>query len=504
MLVDIPGIQNLKLPVGQEIKLQQDPNQLKIGQIFKVVVVASVGESRLMLNLDGANINAKTSHQFYPGEELKVKVEKQDGETVLKIQNREFSQQILNQALRTVLPRQAPADQLLNTIKALNQLPEALKNSLPPATQQALSQLTQVIPTRQQLSHPDGLKQAIQNSGTFLESKLATPSTQHSPNIQQDFKTQLLKVLSNLEQITRVQSPEKVDKLPDQMPIAYTSQTTSQAPLSNQEVDVLDHAARLKRAATLIRAHNFSNPLLNLAPRAGKMPLGGSFSQFTSNAASQSATQTQTSNPQSSPQTQHSGLQQTHTSHNHTEVFKHAPMPLKGALPQPIKTPALPVDLNQPNNLAETLKESVTQALARVQANQLSSIPKDPTTQPSFLVDLPVSIDENSAEVIPMLIEEEEAHSDEECEKNSWSITLALDMENLGTLQVKVSLIADKIDVNIWADLEETRQLFEQKNYLLADALQQENLLIRTLAYHLGLQENEIETESFNMLDIKI
>jgi flagellar hook-length control protein FliK len=179
-------------------------------------------------------------------------------------------------------------------------------------------------------------------------------------------------------------------------------------------------------------------------------------------------------------------------------------LPLKGALPQPIKTPALPVDLNQPNNLAETLKDSVTQALARVQANQLSSIPKDPTTQPSFLVDLPVSIDENSAEVIPMLIEEEEAHSGEECEKNTWSITLALDMENLGTLQVKVSLIADKIDVNIWADLEETRQLFEQKNYLLADALQQENLLIRTLAYHLGLQENEIETESFNMLDIKI
>jgi flagellar hook-length control protein FliK len=103
-----------------------------------------------------------------------------------------------------------------------------------------------------------------------------------------------------------------------------------------------------------------------------------------------------------------------------------------------------------------------------------------------------------------MLIEEEEENSGEECEKNTWSITLALDMENLGTLQVKVSLIADKIDVNIWTDIEETRQLFEQKNYLLADALQQENLLIRTLAYHLGLQENEIETESFNMLDIKI
>ena len=86
------------------------------------------------------------------------------------------------EALKQSLPRQLSLTDMSQLVKQLHTLNETSSANLPPQTQQALKQLIQNFPTLGALTtSPDAMKQAIQTSGVFSESLLASDSKTQLP-----------------------------------------------------------------------------------------------------------------------------------------------------------------------------------------------------------------------------------------------------------------------------------------------------------------------------------
>jgi len=79
--------------------------------------------------------------------------------------------QTLQQSLRETLPRQESLQTLVPLLQKLAS--PAVKAQLPPVVAKMLEQLLQSLPKPAQLQTADGVKHALQNSGSFLEARLA-------------------------------------------------------------------------------------------------------------------------------------------------------------------------------------------------------------------------------------------------------------------------------------------------------------------------------------------
>jgi hypothetical protein len=186
-------LDNVKLTPGQEIKLIKPATELYVGQILKTVVIASLSQDQVLININGQHLNARTSHQFVPGELLEVKVIANKDETVLQVQKPLAPSSVLQNALLEYLPKQAPPNNLL---QALSQI--ANNNNLPGPVNQSIQAILANITTLSQL--PTQLVQAIQHSGVFLESHLLeTQKLQSQRYLRGDLKGLYFKLLSQLQ-----------------------------------------------------------------------------------------------------------------------------------------------------------------------------------------------------------------------------------------------------------------------------------------------------------------
>lgn len=112
--------------------------------------------------------------------------------------------QIMQQSLRELLPRQ----QALHTLVPMLQkfITPAIREQIPQPVFKALAQLLQSLPKPAQLNTADNVKQAINNSGSFLEAKLtqaaaATPGAETAPKIAAtDIKAQISALLTLVRQ----------------------------------------------------------------------------------------------------------------------------------------------------------------------------------------------------------------------------------------------------------------------------------------------------------------
>lgn len=94
---------------------------------------------------------------------------------------------LLSQTLRDVLPKQRPIYNLLKVISNIEQLLQALpqttqNNLLPPSVRQSLQNLQKFSLPLESTIKTSTIKQAIQNSGIFLEQKLAHAKVINSAN----------------------------------------------------------------------------------------------------------------------------------------------------------------------------------------------------------------------------------------------------------------------------------------------------------------------------------
>ncbi len=189
MPIDIGNLTSIiRLNPGQELKTVKPASDLYVGQILKTVVVKALDDNQVLININGQNINAKTSHHFSPGEQLQVQVKTIQDEIVLQIMKEVPQQKILQSALMKTLPQQAPATEILTMLSRLQH-----QEKLPENLQRQIQQLFLQIPSLEKL--PAQLKEALKYSGLFLERNLLQGQSRHQ--LSKDFKALLFQMLAS-------------------------------------------------------------------------------------------------------------------------------------------------------------------------------------------------------------------------------------------------------------------------------------------------------------------
>ena len=173
----------------------------KVGQTLTATIIKPVG-NQLLLQIGTQSLLADTKLTHLTSGNLQVTVKQTQPSVILSItdpkaasqQSSSSIQSTLQATYRQVLSQQLPISQALNQVLSLPNLPVAIQSSI----QLLLEQLLRPKPTL------DGkeLKQAISQSGLFLENGLKQGKS--SPVLNQDTKAQLLKLQQ--QTLTQLQS----------------------------------------------------------------------------------------------------------------------------------------------------------------------------------------------------------------------------------------------------------------------------------------------------------
>ncbi|HAT2092944.1 TPA: flagellar hook-length control protein FliK [Legionella pneumophila] len=388
MSVEMSKTPSVRFPPGQEIKLAKPATELYVGQILKTVVVTTLSNDQVLININGQNLNAKASHHFTPGELLEVKVIANHPETILEVQQKTPISSLLQNALLQYLPKQAPATNLLQTLTQL-----MAENNLSAPINQVMKTILGNIPVLNQL--PNQLMQAISQSGVFFESKLLKGKT--TREIQSDFKGLCFKLLHSLGTDS---------KLPIHLPNELESGFLQQAPL-----------------------------------------------------------------------------------------------PLPGAIPQPLtKDKILNLIGLSTEAVHHILREQVTQALARITTNQINYLSQENQEAYLIMLDFPLKTSDG-IDVIPIMIKQ---HKAEPMQLSKWSISFALNLSHLGSIQATISIYAKNIDIKVNTQQSSTLQLLNDYHKDLEETLYESGLHLREWKLQVGLEENHIDATNLRLLDIKI
>lgn len=472
MLLNIPGISTIKINPNQQVKIQRALNALYVGQILKADVIKISSSNRLILQIGGHKVQAQTSHAYKPGDTLHVKVKSNGAVPELEVMGKEIKPQTINQAIRQVLPQQVPPKQLLNSLNWMNL-----------QTNPAKAQQNTAMPSNEQSkpTHPQ--------TNQVVQSKAAvnTQSTQGKPidiKLPAQVRHSINQLINNLSSNHQVSNPSEIKQ---------SIQNSGQFFESN----LLNRPTGINQPLQQDYKGNLFNLLktIDIALTQLPKPRPGSPNTATS---------------QQTPDAQH--VKTTSSNHNHSKATKypfeshpmlrHESLPLKGAIPQPIKgNTLLPLLWENTSQLLTQLKHEVSHALARVQANQLASLSTD--SVPPLLLDLPIKQDKG-IDVMPLLIEQRDAQIKQGKSDKIWSVMVAMNLENLGEMQIKVSMYDNKVNVNFWSPEQNTLNQLHNNQQLLNEQINSLGLMLDNFNTYLGLRENDIAMPKSRLLDIKI
>jgi len=148
-------------------------------------------------------VGTATVHADVPGSQLppqfQVRVLSLGAQPQLEVlSSQPAADPTVQRALRERLPQQNGYAPLLATLGALAQRPAV--RQLPPALRTALAMLEQSVRTPADVTRGEGLRQAMNQSGLFLESHLAQPQGSQAAAPQDDWKGALLRLANLLDQ----------------------------------------------------------------------------------------------------------------------------------------------------------------------------------------------------------------------------------------------------------------------------------------------------------------
>lgn len=389
-------------------------------------IMASIGPApqKGQMSLDLAGWKITTQNQLppqlsQPGQSLRLEVVHTGTPAALKVLNIQapeiHSPVAIQQAIRSELPKQAPLPPLFANLAALatqGAKPGQGLPPLPPAITDLARQFLGELPTREAIRSPEGMKQAVQHSGVFLEPQLArfaqqqqanqTPA-QALPPPMGDSKAAILHLLLSLLTLTQAQ-PKAPNPAPSQTPAAY------------------------------------SPPFPHLPPQ-----------------------------------------------------------------PQARAAATLSANMNTQQALLELLRQTEG-GLARIQLHQLLSLPQDDEGKRSWVTELPVRHGDH-VDVIQLRIEEEgAAETSEKKRSKQWSVTLALDLDRLGPVRIRVTLLNGQVSAVFWAESAQASQTFQAHLQELHQQLQQAGLNVANLSANQGqmpVQTSPVSPQAYVLLDEK-
>lgn len=134
----------------------------------------------------------------------------------------------------------------------------------------------------------------------------------------------------------------------------------------------------------------------------------------------------------------------------------------------------------------DELQRQTEGTLARVQLNQLASLPSTTETQPSWLLELPIR-HQAQVDLFHLRIEREAQNkSVAATEGRPWVVTLAFDLPGLGPVHARVAVLGEQVSTTFWAEQARTTQAFHNHLETLRQNLHQAGLGVGNLNCHTG------------------
>ena len=162
------------------------------------------------------------------------------------------------------------------------------------------------------------------------------------------------------------------------------------------------------------------------------------------------------------------------------------PPPLPNS--QPFAQPRVPTgavalpNLSLPQQLRELLRQ-VDGGLARIQLSQLASLGEDDNRR-GWLLDLPLRHGDQF-DLLQIRIDEERGGKGRKA-ASRWSVSLAVELEGLGEIHIRVSLGGGVVSATFWATDARSAELFEQHLGELQQRLQAAGLRVGNLSARHG------------------
>lgn len=411
----------------------------RVGQVLAATVVANPQPGQTELRIGNLVVRAQTGAlALTAGQNLRLEVASLKQQPVLRLLG--LSQpHPLTLALRDSLPRQLPLASLFAALARVTTAGSA--PPLPPTVARLAREVFERLPDAATVATAPGLRQALRDSGLFLETKLARPplptesprAAPHNADTARDLKANLLRLIGALRDNAATSAPATRPTVP----AAGASATPASA------------AAAAAASANAAAATRTPPPLSSLDPAA----------------------------------------------------------PLQRG--QPPLPPLTVARVLQDQELAPTVRELQRQAegaLARVQLNQLSSLPQERQPGMEWLIELPVRR-EQDADVWNLRILRHAGHDggrDGECaqgEDGSWSVMLAFDLPGIGPMQTRVNLRSDTITAQFFSRTTGTLALVQEHLPLLEARLRQAGLRIDELSCHHGQIQTAAAPQRTRLLD---
>lgn len=449
---------------------QGGPPPLQVGQLLQATVLENRAGT-LLLALGHRQLSAASSQPFKPGEVLTLEVRSLGEQPVMRV-IAALQVSATAAAVRQLLPRYGATTPLLASLSRLAQAPA---DSLPPALAGAVRALLRQLPERAALSTAQGVKTAIERSGSFLEQQLvrADHSTPRPPALDSDFKANLLRLLGELRKLPADDSKPLdtgTGKRPPAAvagPVAPATRTAptataatgdSRAPVTDSHAATANSGSAVSNTAAANATGSNPAPAQNLknAPGAAGVAL-----------PQRSAT------PGTAPP---AGGSLPAAGQPPAGAAGHASPqpPFAGVVPAPQQPVKATLDaLNSLGNLRPDLLQQTEAALARIHLNQLASLPREGEHRlVEWLFDIPVRRGEDIDFWSARLYRDADGKDDARGQAQPlWSVQLAFDLPGLGPLQAQISLRGDRVSTHFHAARAETLPLLHAHLHELRRAM---------------------------------
>ncbi len=467
-------------PTAQTVQLTGDVTSLRrlsSGQVLQAVVNRVLSSNQALLQIGHLKISAQTSVPITAGEKLTLEVVETGKLPLLRILRPLPEAAVLESLLRTSLPKQSGLPPLLANLQqaAHPDNPHRLPSTVHKVVQDILARL----PDSRSVSRPEVLRQAIQQSGIFLESKLAEaarlgrtteagatirPAIDANQlqalqtSIRNDNKTGLLRLQQQLVNAIRQDSggntiPYPASQYAQRLGL-HPELMQSARPLSQENINQI--------AATIIRP-----AAAKLAPLSLNLAAGG-------NPAIAGA-----SNPVDIVSRLLPGLQ----------ALYPPPANLYAGTPQPSAAATLQAT-DSLRQLLNLLLGQTEASLSRLNIMQMQSHPVETEQKPMWILELPIK-HEQRTDVFQLRIsrdrnEQQDSDSGEK-QPEHWMIQIAFELEELGPVRARVRLAANELNAVFWMEQEQTTMLFRRHLKNLQEKLQSAGIGIGQITCMTGI-----------------
>lgn len=173
--------------------------QLKLGQIIPATVIKALPDTgQTHLSIGGKLVQAQSSIALQPGQALELEVIEIGRLPQLKIVRPVAAETVSQKTVLNNIGLQKSPVLLPRQLIAFAEAPSGV-NNLPAAIKTLAQNFLTSLPDVRELSTFQGIKQAIAESGIFLEAKLASLTQPKSAPIENDLKANLLRFAASVD-----------------------------------------------------------------------------------------------------------------------------------------------------------------------------------------------------------------------------------------------------------------------------------------------------------------